>query len=261
MPTAIIITGMKKPPKVRAVKSLGITKEMADKINKYNEAKLEAKVLNKDIHELGYDSATQIKYEFTSEKYIQYYEKNLAKRVEKQKQISFQKDMEEVLEQLEKAKPATYPSITKEVISNKIKEIKDSGVKGKLVDDVLKELENYERTLNIIRGTTSGVVASNKNKEKTPVSKYKPIVKGLKESLLRQLNKRKWSESRNELIYKIEQMDELKLSQLYYENPELFAIYYYGESDVYIEDWERDRFIYGYTDLVDIYERRFGVIL
>ncbi len=151
------------------------------------------------------------------------------------------------------------PEDIKVEILTEVKGFVDMVKQGKTPDEIKQHYENAAKVAATAVVDTQN--PASKERVKTPVAQYRPTIKGLKQSLLDQLNKRKWSETRNELIYKIEQMDESKLSQLYYENKEYFAIYYYGDSDIYIEDWDQDNFIYGYDDIVKLYEQRYGAIL
>lgn len=73
MVSAVVITGIKPPVKIRPNKKLGITDELAKEINKYRLIKQEADILNKSLKSYGYDTAKQIKYD----RYAKLYENHL----------------------------------------------------------------------------------------------------------------------------------------------------------------------------------------
>ena len=280
MVSAVVITGIKPPVKIRPNKKLGITEELAKEINKYRLIKQEAEILKKPLKTYGYDTAKQIKYD----RYVQVYENHLEYLHTKSKtdvsdgKIKSQQQIKKDVKVVTKSKTAKELA---DAVHGYIKDVaiaKELGIKLTDIGYTQEQIDIFENKLKqhgfdsqklstrmLERAGLTAVVATQtpgaKERIKIPVSQYKPTIKGLKQSLLDQLNKRKWSESRNELIYKIEQMDESKLSQLYYENKEYFAIYYYGDSDIYIEDWDQDHFIYGYDDIVKLYEWRYGDIL
>ncbi len=279
MSSAVVITGIKPPVKIRPNKKLGITEELAKEINKYRLIKQEAEILNKSLKSYGYDTAKQIKYD----RYAKLYENHLEYLHDKKIKSQTIKSQTQIKKDV---KVVTISKNAKELADVLHKYIKDVAIAKELgitladigytqeqidiFENKLKQhgLDSQKLATKMLKSVGLGVTPiiatqtpAAKERIKMPVSQYKPTIKGLKQSLLNQLNKRKWSESRNELIYKIEQMDESKLSQLYYENKEYFAIYYYGDSDIYIEDWDQDNFIYGYDDIVKLYEERYGAIV
>lgn len=163
------------------------------------------------------------------------------------------------------------PKTTQQMLDDLKYQVKDAESFGFGVDPAIKkQIEDIEK---IIEGTniinkkiaTSAVVATQATKVnepivKQPTSAYRPMITGLKNKMLDQLQRHPFSATRSELIGKIEMMDDQLLSQLYYENQELFAIYWYGDSDEDVSSYDSEHYRYGYTDIIEAYESRFGVV-
>lgn len=173
-----------------------------------------------------------------------------------------EKDMKTMREMLESATPD-------ELAERGLRKIDETRV---LFGELSPELEKAERELKAFQQVrkasgTVVVVAQNEQKTKSNASEYtKNINVNLKKSLTEMLNTLPWTDARNALIRKIEAMDNVKLNELYRAHPELFQVYYDIDSpDVYGGGWNgydvEDEGLYGFYDLINEYESRYGVKL
>ena len=228
MVSAVVITGIKPPVKIRPNKKLGITEELAKEINKYRLIKQEAEILNKSLKSYGYDVAKQLKYD----RYAKQYENHL-----------------EYLH----AKSKT------DVSDDKIKR-PSTVVVVKAAEEAVKSGQVDPRVLEHIKKTfpVAAVVASTQTQQTQPTRWTKTVVRkynALQESLI--TTGRTWGATDLQL-QKIMHMEPDKLWELGNAYKSYFdELFEYVESDIEYNMRGHP----GLQKIIDKYEERYGEIV